>query len=146
MHNYFWVEKLYVSQYALAIKRSDLGTSQNSLKGVIQIVSFLFQLLGCVENNMFRKEESDHKLRTLNTKWPRRANLAKQNCAVNISSSWYVGCHGEKLPIAESDAFSLKWNSSRSRCDLTVRHMRQFHLTLVIVTMNTIPFSSSILY
>lgn len=114
---------MLVTQYALEIKRSDLGTSKTSLKDGIQMLSFLFQLLGCVENNMFRNEDIDHQLRTLNTKWPRRANLSKQNCAVNISTSWYVGCHGEKLPIAEPNPFSLKWNYSRPRCDLTVQNI-----------------------
>ncbi|KAL9959625.1 hypothetical protein ACROYT_G032963 [Oculina patagonica] len=57
--------------------------------------------LGCQMNTLFDKEDKEDKLRTLKTMKRRKTKLKNRegNCNVNASSSWYIGCDGEMVPL-----------------------------------------------
>lgn len=41
-------------------------------------------------------------LRTLGPDWPKRKTKLinpRCSCKINVSSSWYIGCLGEKIPL-----------------------------------------------
>ncbi|KAJ7351711.1 hypothetical protein OS493_035971 [Desmophyllum pertusum] len=58
--------------------------------------------LGCETNTLFAREKKKHRLYTLDAKQERKTRLKRQaSCAINISSSWYIGCFGEKVPLGE---------------------------------------------
>ena len=45
----------------------------------------------------------------LNTDRSRPTNLDGLSCNVSLNNSWYIGCHGEKLPLKENiKLFRLK--------------------------------------
>ncbi|KAL9959628.1 hypothetical protein ACROYT_G032966 [Oculina patagonica] len=73
--------------------------------------------LGCETNIFFDGEKRNDGLRTLNTAEERETKLESQaNCKVNISSSWYIGCDGEKVPLGSSTnktmkIFLFEWDS-----------------------------------
>ena len=50
--------------------------------------------------------------------WGRKTALYKNeaSCVLNISSSWVIGCHGEKIPVEKltnrtKEVFVLGWSS-----------------------------------
>ncbi|XP_022803651.1 uncharacterized protein LOC111340987 [Stylophora pistillata] len=59
--------------------------------------------LGCAINNLFHHEREWHGLYTLSTQpsWGRKTTLYNEeaSCVLNTSSSWVIGCHGEKTPV-----------------------------------------------
>lgn len=60
---------------------------------------------GCGHSTLFKDEEDDNRLRMLNTDRSRRTNLDGLSCSVSLNNSWYIGCHGEKLPLKENIKF-----------------------------------------
>lgn len=67
---------------------------------------------------LFLNENMNQGLRILNTAQRRKTllNDDEVSCDVNISSSWYIGCSGEKVPLAKytnrtKKIFLLKWIS-----------------------------------
>ena len=70
---------------------------------------------------MFHGEKTEHRIRTLNVRWPRKTKINEEDCYINISSSWFIGCYGEKLSLGNSSIFHLKWEPSRSECFIKVR-------------------------
>ncbi|CAH3040047.1 unnamed protein product [Porites evermanni] len=70
--------------------------------------------LGCRVSTLFQKEEDDDRLRMLNTDSSRPTNLNRGFCRVSLNNSWYIGCHGEKLPLKENiKSFHLEWRGRR---------------------------------
>ena len=41
----------------------------------------------------------------LNTDRSRPTNLDGLSCSVSLNNSWYIGCHGDKLPLKENINF-----------------------------------------
>ena len=74
-----------------------------------------------MENNNFKGEKITGRLRTLTPELRRETKIKKQDdCALNLSSSWYNDCHGEQLSISGStNIFNLLWESSK--CWIEVR-------------------------
>ncbi|CAH3112358.1 unnamed protein product [Pocillopora meandrina] len=78
--------------------------------------------LGCANNTLFHYEREWHGVYTLSTQpsWGRKTALYKKvACVLNISSSWVIGCHGEKTPVDRltnrtKEIFVLEW-SNKSR-------------------------------
>lgn len=54
-------------------------------------------------NNLLFEENEGDRLRTLKTDEKRRTTLNNNQapCAINISSSWYIGCFGGKIPLGQ---------------------------------------------
>ena len=75
--------------------------------------------IGCEMNPLlFRNEKKDDGLRTLNTAGQRKTILNRfpqVSCRINISSSWYIGCFGEKVPLGTIKIFLLEWISPVKR-------------------------------
>ncbi|XP_058954224.2 uncharacterized protein [Pocillopora verrucosa] len=76
--------------------------------------------LGCAKNTLFHYEREWHGLYTLSTQpsWGRKTALYKKeaSCVLNTSSSWVIGCHGEKIPVDEltnrtKKIFVLEWSN-----------------------------------
>ena len=60
-------------------------------------------------NNLFVREKADEKLRTLSkTRLGRKTELTK-GCAINLTLSWYIGCHGEREELRTNASFELSW-------------------------------------
>ena len=75
---------------------------------------------GCANNTLFHYEREWHGLYTLSTQpiWGRKTALYKKeaSCVLNTSSSWVIGCHGEKIPVDEltnrtKKIFVLEWSN-----------------------------------
>ena len=72
-----------------------------SLKQLLSILHYSLHYIGCKKNNFLFADESKRKrLRTLNTAEERQTRISLANCRVNIKSSWYIGCFGEKFSLA----------------------------------------------
>ena len=68
------------------------------------------QCIGCEINNLFTNEADGGKLRTLNTRWVRKTKLPKGiHCAINVSTSWYIGCHGKQESL-EGNTSDFRFN------------------------------------
>ena len=71
-----------------------------------------------MNNTLFHYEREWHEVYTLSTQpsWGRKTALyKKETCVLNISSSWVIGCHGEKTPVDRltnrtKEIFVLEWS------------------------------------
>ena len=74
-------------------------------------------------NTLFPDETAEQRLRMLNIVGQRPTKLTSQNCGINSRSSWFIGCHGERVPLQgnASKMFSLNWQNSRKRYRVKVR-------------------------
>ena len=82
-----------------------------SIKHTINFL-YVFHLLGCKINNLFFGEKESDKLRILFSTPKRRTILERNDCAIDISSSWYISCNGKKMPFqANTRTFRLRWDN-----------------------------------
>ena len=82
-------------------------------------------LLGCELNaTLFGGEKRKHRLRTLNTSKARKTKLKNllSNCTINSSSSWYIGCFGDRIPLrVDNKMFLLQRRTQRNAYFIEVR-------------------------
>ena len=73
-----------------------------------------------MNNTLFHYEREWHELYSLGTQpsWGRKTALYKKNasCVLNTSSSWVIGCRGEKTPVDKltnrtKEIFVLGWSN-----------------------------------
>jgi len=68
------------------------------------------QCIGCEINNLFVNKADGGRLRTLNTFRVRKTRLPKRiNCAINVSTSWYIECHGKQESL-EGNTNDFRFN------------------------------------
>jgi len=74
--------------------------------------------LGCELNaTLFGGEKRKHRLRTLNTSKGRKTKLKNRlsNCTINSSSSWYIGCLDDRIPLGlHTKMFLLQRRAKRN--------------------------------
>lgn len=83
---------------------------------------FFIQRAGCEINSLLDDENDDEKLRTLKIKSWRRTKLDKESCNIDLGLSWYIGCDGEKKPLAGYNrTFILEWSGKHDVYRVQVR-------------------------
>jgi len=79
--------------------------------------------LGCEINNLFVNKADGGRLRTLNTFRVRKTRLPKRiNCAINVSTSWYIECHGKQESL-EGNTNDFRFNVPGGK--------REYHLKVL---------------
>lgn len=85
----------------------------------MKYIHFFMSLIGCPQRTFFQNENSSDKLSALKRNSHRPLSLKKFSqgtCKVNATSSWYIGCHGNKTSLGVTiETFTIEWESDAYR-------------------------------